>query len=420
MAKVKITGHASGTGVVTITAPNTSTDRTITLPDGTGTLLDENSSLPAANLTGTVADARITSLAASKLTGDLPAISGVNVTNVHAVNSGRKNLIINGGMQVSQRIGTTAATITDGSYGLDRWNAYASGPVKTTQQVTESPAGLAHSMKFVNTSASASPSYNFFRYLFEGNNVSHLNYGSSVAQTTTVSFWVRSSVTGVYSLAYTNSAGNASYPQTYSINSADTWEYKTITVAGATSGTWLTGSSLGLDIRFNLGSGSGRTSTAGVWGTTNIDGADGSTGAEAWSNTLNATFYITGVQLELGSVATNFEHLSYGEELALCQRYYYKVLGLMSSQSTRWLSGYQHITLWHPVIMRANPTFSDSGGSSYMLFAEGATDTPSGQAVVQVSSKEVSEIYLPSSHAQKGTFVRFVSTSKFYEFSAEL
>ena len=81
-----------------------------------------------------------------------------------SINAGRKNLLINGDMQVSQRIGTTAATITDGSYGLDRWNAYASGPVKTTQQVTESPAGLAHSMKFVNTSASASPSYNFFRY----------------------------------------------------------------------------------------------------------------------------------------------------------------------------------------------------------------------------------------------------------------
>ena len=125
MAKVKITGHASGSGVITVTAPNTSTDRTITLPDDAGTLLDENSSVPSANLTGTVVDARISALTASKLTGDLPAISGVNVTNVHAVNSGRKNLIINGDMRISQRGSYTSATsVTNANYYLDRHNVY--------------------------------------------------------------------------------------------------------------------------------------------------------------------------------------------------------------------------------------------------------------------------------------------------------
>jgi len=210
------------------------------------------------------------------------------------------------------------------------------------------------------------------------------------------------------------------FSKNVTINTANTWEKKSVVIPADTGGTINNDSGSGLQIAWwvNGGSTYGGGSEQTTWGN--------QTHTNKYTGTLNIgastadNFYLTGVQLEVGSVATDFEHRNYGEELALCQRYYYKVLGLMSSQSTRWLSGYQHITLWHPVIMRANPTFSDSGGSSYTIFAEGATDTPSGQATIQVSSKEVSEVYLPSSHAQKNTFVRFFSTSKFYEFSAEL
>ena len=153
MSDIKIQPSATGSGTVTITAPTTNTARVITLPDSAGTLLDENSSVPSANLTGTVVDARISALTASKLTGDLPAISGVNVTNVHAVNSGRKNMVINGAMQVAQR-GTSATGIntdssaTEGYRTLDRFKFGGNDAgVWTMTQDSDSPVGFGSSMK---------------------------------------------------------------------------------------------------------------------------------------------------------------------------------------------------------------------------------------------------------------------------------
>jgi hypothetical protein len=428
MAKVKITGHASGTGVVTITAPNTSTDRTITLPDDTGTLLDENSSLPAANLTGTVADARISALTASKLTGDLPAISGVNVTNVDAVNSGRKNLIINGGMQVAQR-STAAVTVSnnsnEGYQTIDRmftiFNSSMGGAV-TVQRVDDAPAGISNSLKYVVTSTTTPSGNQYFglQYKIESQDLQSVGYGTSEAKTMTFSFYMKSSnYTGSVSLAALHHDAGTSYFTATAGTPTTSWvKYSVVIPVNTASVFNKNDNGLGMLLRINLDcSSTNKASSPTGWTSTRSDAV---TGDGNFMATSGNQIQLTGLQLELGSVATDFEHRSYGEELALCQRYYYKVLGLMSSQSTRWLSGYQHITLWHPVIMRANPTFSDSGGSSYTLFAEGATDTPSGQATVQVLSKEVSEVFLPSSHAQKGTFVRFASTSKFYEFSAEL
>jgi hypothetical protein len=220
MAKVKITGHASGTGVVTITAPNTSTDRTITLPDGTGTLLDENSSLPAANLTGTVADARISALTASKLTGDLPAISGVNVTNVHAVNSGRKNLIINGGMAVAQRSSasvTVANNSNEGYQTIDRMFTIVNasmGGAATVEQVDDAPSGISNALKYVSTTTTTPSGNQYFglQYKIESQDLQSVGYGTPEAKTMTFSFYMKSSnYTGSVSIAALHHDAGTSY-----------------------------------------------------------------------------------------------------------------------------------------------------------------------------------------------------------------
>lgn len=238
-----------------------------------------------------------------------------------------RNKIINGDMRIDQRNAGAAVTINTGpkTYTLDRWhaNAQSSDGVFTVQQSTTAPTGFTNSLLATVTTADASigaDQYYLLCQRIEGNNVADLGFGSATAKTVTLSFWVRSSLTGTFSGSFENGAEDRAYPFTYSISSADTWEQKTITIAGDTSGTWLTDNGIGLFIWFDLGSGSNKRGTAGSWtGGSNLYGA---TGAVQLIGTNGATFYITGVQLEVGSVATPFEHRSYGDELARCQRYY--------------------------------------------------------------------------------------------------
>ena len=242
-------------------------------------------------------------------------------------NTGRRNLIINGAMQVAQR-GTSAVTINSGSatYRLDRF--YASGAssagVYTVEQSTDAPANFKNSLKVTVTTADSSigstANYRVQQSL-EGQNISHLNYGSSDAQTITLSFYVKSSLTGTFGGRLSNSALDRSYPYTYTISSANTWERKTVTIAGDTSGTWLDTNGIGIALVWSIGAGSSRLGTAGAWAGTRYDGASGQTNIIA---TNSSTWFITGVQLEVGSNASDFEHRSFGEELGLCQRYYEK------------------------------------------------------------------------------------------------
>jgi hypothetical protein len=242
--------------------------------------------------------------------------------------AGTRNRIINGDMRIDQRYGGASVVLTAGvTYTVDRWAAVedTDGSV-TVQQSTTAPPGFTNSLLATVTSADASLAATQRTLLFhsiEGFNTADLNFGTASASTITISFWVRSSVTGSFGAAVTNVGGGissfTSYPFAYAISAANTWEYKTVTIPGSTSGTWLKNNLQGLALIFGLGVGSTFSGTANTWAANDLNSVTGATNLMA---TNGATFYITGVQLEAGAVATPFERRSYGQELALCQRYY--------------------------------------------------------------------------------------------------
>jgi hypothetical protein len=240
-----------------------------------------------------------------------------------------RNRIINGDMRIDQRNAGAAVTVNSANnfYVVDRF--FGAGQVTdgvfTVQQSTTAPTNFTNSIIATVTTADASLGATQ-QYLVgqavEGFNAADLRWGTANALTVTLSFWVRSSLTGTFGGSLVNSGFNRSYPFTYSISSANTWEQKTVTIAGDTSGTWLTDNGVGIRVLFSLGAGSTYAGTAGAW-----DGSykAGATGQTQVIGTLNATWYVTGVQLETGSVATPFERRPYGTELMLCQRYYYRL-----------------------------------------------------------------------------------------------
>jgi len=240
--------------------------------------------------------------------------------------SGARNRIINGDMRFDQRNAGAAITVAaaGNGYGVDRFYCenYQSGTI-TIQQSSTAPTGFTNSLihTVTVTDTPGASDYLFQSTSIEGLNMADLGWGTANAQSVTLSFWVRSSVTGTYGIGLRNSAGNRSYVATYSVNAANTWEQKSISIAGDTSGTWLTTNGLGVRIFWDLGSGSGSNGTANTW---NAGSYWRTSGCVNWISNSGATFYITGVQLEAGSVATPFERRSYGQELALCQRYYEK------------------------------------------------------------------------------------------------
>jgi hypothetical protein len=244
----------------------------------------------------------------------------------YAQYTGFKNRIINGAMVIDQRNAGASVTLTASTlYIVDRFGGVEdTDGGMTCQQVSQAPEGFTKSIVFTTTSADASlgsTQYCVGVQRIEGNNVADLGWGTALAKTVTLSFWVRSSLTGTFSGSLVNSAADRSYPITYTISAANTWEQKSVTVAGDTSGTWLTDNGIGIRVHFSLGSGSSYSGTAGAWASSLFFGA---TGATSVVGTNGATFYITGVQLEKGSTATSFDYRPYGTELALCQRYYEK------------------------------------------------------------------------------------------------
>ena len=284
---------------------------------------------------------------------------------------GFKNRIINGAMVIDQRnAGASVAITTSDNYTLDRWQGTASANSRYTVQrdagAVTPPAGFTNYLGATSVSSGAPGSTDTYliSQFIEGLNIADFGWGTANAATVTLSFWVRSSLTGAFGGTVTNSAGNRSYPFSFTISSANTWEQKTVTIAGDTSGTWLTTNGVGLRLRFSMGTGSSYLGTAGVWAGSFVGAPTGSTNVVA---TNGATFYITGVQLEKGSTATSFDVRPYGTELQLCQRYYEQSYDIgtavgastdTGSVSTRSPQADMQDTIQFAVEKRASPTIT--------------------------------------------------------------
>jgi hypothetical protein len=313
--------------------------------------------------------------------------SGGNTATINSMTptadslQGFRNRIINGDMRIDQR-NAGAAVTTSSSFPVDRFSIQNSTDgAFSAQQDSSVPAGFVNSVKITATTADGTltTTQNFqFIQAVEGVNVSDLAWGTANAKTVTLSFWVRSSLTGTFGASLRNSALNRSYAFSYSISVADTWEQKSVTIAGDTSGTWLTTTGVGIYVNFGLGVGPDRSGTAGAWAGANYIAP---TGAVSVIGTLNATWYITGVQLEVGSVATPFERRPYGTELQLCQRYF-----AAYSRAEEFLTG--HVTSSSACTapfafiqpMRANPTITlaaAGSGSGQIAFLNNAGSTAS-------------------------------------------
>jgi len=319
---------------------------------------------------------------------------------------GFRNRIINGDMRIDQRnAGASVSNPSDGQYTLDRWlsqtNVGNKFSVQRNAGAVTPPTGFTNYLGVTSTSAYTvgAAEFSTVQQNIEGFNVADLGWGTASAQAVTVTFWVRSSLTGTFGGTVANSAQNRTYPFTYAISSANTWEQKTLTIPGDTTGTWLTDNGLGIRLRFGLGCGATRRATAGAW---TADLVLSATGAVSVLATSGATFYITGVQLEAGSVATAFERRPYGTELALCQRYCRvwtsTAMGqAISTQLTN--SG----TLYFPTTMRSAPTLS---GASFTV-TTGLTGTPD---FVYPTENSV-WVYNSGSNWTSGTNVRLTATA---------
>ena len=313
-----------------------------------------------------------TGVPVTTVTGTLPvANGGTGVTT--AIDYGFKNRIINGGMVIDQR--NAGASVSTSGYAVDRTSfALGISTGSTGQQSSTAPAGFNTSLKITIGTGGTVVAGTVCRVFqtIEGFNVADLGWGSANASTITISFWVNCSVTGTFAGGLYNAAANRTYVFTYSVSAANTWEQKTITIAGDTSVTWAKDNTAVIYVNWDLGSGSTYQATAGSWG---AGAAWATSGSVKLATTSGATFYITGVQLEKGSTATSFDYRPYGPELALCQRYYQQRGG--NSADERFASGFNYQTTQarfiYParVVMRTSPTLTVNSGTDFHI--EGAS-----------------------------------------------
>jgi hypothetical protein len=337
-------------------------------------------------------------------TGNL-IVTGTIVSNVAGVGQfssestmGFKNRIINGGMTIAQR--ATSVTGADAYCCVDRFDYSRSTIVWNAAQSTDVPSttNFRYSTSVtVTTASSAAGAYAYLYHAVEGYNWADLGYGTASTQTSTLSFWVKSSLTGTFGIALRNTGTARFYTTTYTINSANTWEQKTITITGDTSGTWNTTNSAGIQLFWDLGVGSTYSSTSNNAWSTVASNYFGVTGVTKLGATNGATFFITGVQLEKGSTATSFDYRPYGTEFQLCQRYYeqsnlangnYLGIGMV------WTATDCRIVLQFQVPKRTSPTSTFSGtltwGTSTITktITSHLFDTPSTNSVLMYNQSQ--------------------------------
>lgn len=329
---------------------------------------------------------------AVNLANAAPSINGssgnltVTGTMVASSSYAWRNRIINGAMVIDQRNAGAATANTINGYTVDRWIVGQTVTGKLIAQrnagsVTP-PSGFSNYLGVTSQSAYAVLTSDIYRIyqLIEGFNVSDLAWGTASAQTVTLSFWVRSSLTGTFGGAIGNAAGSRTYVFTYTISAANTWEQKTITIPGDTSGTYPTDNTASIAVQWGLGVGATFSGTAGSWTASALVSA---TGAVSVVGTNAATFYVTGVQLEVGTAATPFERRDYGRELIMCQRYYIRTPDAERAlkRTYNWGGGTVavQVSADFPVTMRASPTMSVFGdisdGAQISLGAAGLAST---------------------------------------------
>ena len=342
-------------------------------------------------------------LTASKLTGALPAISGASLTGITSQDTlSFRNLIINGGMKVAQR-GTDTAKLYD-YCGPDRFYFGGDGSQRSTisqASLAIDSKGQANAWRMEVTTASGSPSAGHFQvlqYRFEGQDLQHLKKGTANAEALTLQFWVKSPKTGIHIVELADQDNSRHISKSYTVSSANTWQKVVITFAGDTTGAITNDNARRLDLNFWLMAGS--TYTSGTlqtsWGS-DTD-ANRAVGQVNCVDSTSNNFYLTGVQLEVGSAATDFEHRSYGDELLRCCRYFYKADGYNSHAMISRSSTAIGATVNTPVPMRASPTagagnwcrvmkstttddYGDSSTGSFTVGGAAPTVTQTGSSV---------------------------------------
>lgn len=347
--------------------------------------------------------------------------NGKNLAGVASVNGGQlggSNLIQNGAMVISQRYGTAVQSPAPSGYGIDRWATYKSGAgTFSIQQSTDGPSGFSNSA-LITVTSNSTPSggdYYIYQHKVEGYNIAQLDWGTADAKDVTLSFWVKSSVTGTFSGSFRNAPVSHSYVFEYTVNSANTWEYKSINISGPTVGTWGSTNGAGIVLLFSLGQGTTyATSTVGSWVSGNFHGSTTETDLIA---TSAATWQVTGAMLETGDTATSYPHEDVGTTLQKCLRYYEEIddAGTYRPNGIAFTTTNTNIPLQFSVQKRAAPTVTvvDVG----QIYRGGAWRTPTGSSVIGSGTYGCTiDIQQTSFSTENGYFIRNYN----FTFDAEL
>jgi hypothetical protein len=357
----------------------------------------------------------------------------VNIAQGGSNNVTMRNRIINGNMLISQRYGTSSVTPGSGTYPIDRFqNTQSTASSFSYQQVAPPTAlaGFVYCQKATVLAARTPAAGDRYDYLqaVEGLNITDLAWGTSSAKAVTASFWVYSSVTGTFAVSISNGGINRSYVNTYTISSANTWTQVTVTFPGCPDGTWSTDNGTGLILFFDLGCGSNSETTAGAW---QSGFYERTSACVKLVNTVSATFYITGVQLEAGTTASPFEYRQYGTELSLCYRYYYRIKPGGSGSAPFQGAGVSYttslvrFTVPFGVTMRAAPSALEQTGTAgdYAILQSSAwsvcTSVPS-MADTSPNSVTVTFTSTGSFTAGGGAIARDQTGNAYLGWSAEL